>query len=92
AEDVARGLFHQVLEAVQHCSSHGVLYRDIKAENIIVDVASSTAKLIDFSCGTWLQETMYTTWAETLQYLPPAWIPHHYYYGHSSTVWSLGIL
>ena len=47
-EDEAAAYFTQIFEALRHCHRQGVFHRDLKPDNILIDLATNEAKLTDF--------------------------------------------
>jgi len=59
AETEARGFLRQIVQTVVGLHDAGVVHRDIKDENILVDLSSMQLKIIDFGSGAFLQNTPY---------------------------------
>lgn len=67
-ECVARAIMLQVVLAVRHCRDRGVLHRDVKAENLLVQTDNLRIKLIDFGCGDLLRESTYRDYSGGMEY------------------------
>lgn len=75
-------------------SRKGVIHRDLKSENILVDLDTQSLVLIDFGASAIFKSTTasYSDFHGTKQYKSPEYILKRRYTGVSSTVWALGIV
>jgi serine/threonine protein kinase len=92
AEPLARFLFRQVVQAVADCAANRVLHRDLKDENVLLELGTGRVRLIDFGAATLLNRTRFHDFQGTRLYCPPEWFLHSLYLGREAAVWSLGVL
>ena len=71
------------MKAILSCHERGVVHRDIKDENILIDWNTLDVKLIDFGSAAFLdyEECLGSSqeYDGTRVYSPPEWISHRVY-------------
>ncbi|KAJ7946554.1 Serine/threonine protein kinase [Quillaja saponaria] len=84
----------QLLCGLEHCHSHGVLHRDIKGSNLLID-NNGNLKIGDFGLATFFnpsQKQPLTSRVVTLWYRPPELLLGATDYGVSVDLWSSGCI
>ncbi|CAH8828571.1 unnamed protein product [Trichobilharzia szidati] len=89
----ARVKFLDVLSAVDYIHSCGIVHRDLKAENILLD-SEMNIKLVDFSFGTHFNSPTHllNTWCGSPPYAAPEIFLGEPYVGVKADIWSLGVI
>ncbi|XP_075649012.1 putative serine/threonine-protein kinase At1g09600 isoform X1 [Castanea sativa] len=82
----------QLLCGLDHCHSHGILHRDIKGSNLLID-QNGNLKIGDFGLATFFnQKQPLTSRVVTLWYRPPELLLGATDYGVSVDMWSTGCI
>jgi tRNA A-37 threonylcarbamoyl transferase component Bud32 len=93
-EITARKFFRQLIQINLALLRKGVVHRDLKSENILVDLDTESLILIDFGASAIYKSSSsyYSDFHGTKQYKSPEYIIRKRYAGVPSTVWTLGVL
>jgi len=94
-EKAIRKIIEQLVDALLFCHQQGVVHRDIKLQNILIEPSSHHIKLIDFGlsavCESQEEMEKLDRLCGSPFYVPPE-LYNGVYDGKISDVWSIGIL
>lgn len=94
-EEDAAYIIKQLLPAIAHCHSRGVVHRDIKPENILIDSMTAEGriniKLIDFGTALFVPpNTKMSELLGTFNYIAPEVLRGMY--NEKCDIWSIGVI
>lgn len=91
----SRNLFRQMCEGLESCHISGVVHRDLKTENIMMD-DDWTLKIADFGYATLLAgkkgDGILKTHLGTVSYAAPEILSHKDYNGTCADIFSIGVI
>ncbi|KAJ4975498.1 hypothetical protein NE237_000604 [Protea cynaroides] len=93
-EQQVKCYMQQLLRGLDHCHSHGILHRDIKGSNLLID-NSGILKIADFGLASYFdphQNQPLTSRVVTLWYRPPELLLGASHYGVAVDLWSTGCI
>ncbi|CAL8102439.1 unnamed protein product [Calicophoron daubneyi] len=91
-DKAAKNLSTQIISALEHMHKHGVVHRDLKAENVMFS-SSTWVKVGDFGFSKFVNPTdALTTFCGSPPYAAPELFVADSYIGPAVDLWALGVL
>ncbi|XP_054729935.1 serine/threonine-protein kinase SIK2 isoform X1 [Anastrepha obliqua] len=92
SENSARTKFWQILSAVEYCHKKNIVHRDLKAENLLLDI-NMNIKIADFGFSNHFKiGELLATWCGSPPYAAPEVFEGKQYTGPEIDIWSLGVV
>ena len=91
-ESEARRIFRQLVSILQQVRRAGIVHRDIKLENVLVNRYTLETHLVDFGLASKVTKDPLDSFRGTMRYAPPEWLKHDSFYPDEAEVWSLGVM
>ncbi|KAI8886191.1 Pkinase-domain-containing protein [Backusella circina FSU 941] len=92
AENRVLKWFHQMTNAISYCHTRGIVHRDLKLENILLD-KNDNVKICDFGFARFSRKNqLLETFCGSLCYSAPEIILQKKYTGPETDIWSLGVI
>lgn len=92
SEPMSKSIFKNLIDGLNYCHSKGVLHRDIKLDNILLNAAGHI-KICDFGVSKQVREgEIMTEQSGTPAYIAPEILRDKGYEGFAVDVWSAGVV
>ena len=90
SERLARGFFSDLVKGIDHCHTRGVVHRDLKCENLLLD-SHMRLKISDFGFARKFNGNL-RTFCGSFAYAAPEVILGNPYNGPLADIWSMGVI